>query len=147
MASGVRIHFDTTELKHLEIDLKNAPRRVRSPQGLRRAAKEIEREMRVDAKGHEGNWFGKPGTQYVIPTPIVSHELTGPLSAEIGIESGHKKGTPGASGGVFHLLAYGGPKNEPAYDPGAGPRRAMTRVLNELADHAEESTLGRRGKS
>ncbi len=140
-------HFDTTELKHLEFDLKQAPRRVRNPEGVRKAARLIEREMRIDATGHHGNWFGKPGTSYVIPTPIVSHDLTGPLSAEIGIESGHKKGTRGASGGIFHLLAYGGPRNEPAYDPGAGPRRAMGRVLNSSADHAEESVLGRRGRA
>lgn len=129
----------TYTLRDLEVDLSRAPKRVRSPQGIRRAARRIEREMRVDATGHKGNWFGKAGTSYVIPTPRVSTDLTGDLSAVVGIEAR-------GSGNLFHLLAYGSANNAPAYDPGAGPRRAMPGVLDDLADHAEESVLGRRGK-
>lgn len=140
------VTFDTHELRELEVDLSRAPKRVKSPQGIARAARVIEREMRIDATGHVGNYFGKVGTDYVIPTPTVSHDITGELSAEIGIEEGHSKGTPGASGSIFHLLAYGGPYNAPAYDPGAGPRRAQNHVLGILADHAEDAVLGRRGK-
>lgn len=130
--------FDSRELRQLEYDLDRAPRRIRNPSGLRRAAALIEREMRVDAVGHKGNYFGKPGTSYVTPTPRVSTDMVGEFAAEIGIESR-------GSGSLFHILAYGSVNNAPAYDPGAGPRRAMNRVLNTLADHAEESVLGKGG--
>jgi hypothetical protein len=138
MATRGGIHIDDSELADLELDMKKAPARIRNPEGLRRGAKFIEREMRVDAAGHKGNFFGKPGTSYVIPTPTVSSEMVAPLTIEVGIEAKR-------SGSLFHLLAYGSVKNVPAYDPGAGPRRAMPRVLNVLGEHAEDSVLGRGG--
>lgn len=134
---GNGINISTTELRRLEFDLSRAPRRVRGTEGLRRAANAIEREMRVDATGHKGNYFGRPGTEYVIPTPTVSSELVSEHAADIGIEA---KGV----GNLFGILAYGSVKNAPAYDPGAGPRRAMNNVLNDMADHAEHSVFGDR---
>lgn len=136
MRRGSRIRFDTSELRDLEIDLSKAPARIKSPEAMRKSARQIEHEMRVDATGHKGNWFGRPRTSYVTPTPKVSHDLLAPQVAEIGVEA---KG----SGGLFHLIAYGGPYNGPAYDPGAGPRRAMSYVERTFADHAEDSVLGK----
>lgn len=130
---------DTSQLKHLEYDLEKAPERVRSPKGLMAAGRIVAREMRVDATGHKGNYFGKPGTEYLIPTPRVSSELINDHVVEAGIEA---KGV----GNLFGIIAYGSTRNAPAYDPGAGPRRAMSRALDEMADHAEDSVFGRRGK-
>lgn len=131
------IRIDDHELDVLQLDLGRAPQRIRWNAGraLRQGARAIERQMRVDATGHTGNWFGKEGTDYVIPTPPVSHDIIAPLSAEIGIE-------PRKSGALFHILAYGSANNAPAYDPGAGPRRALNEVEHHFADAAEESVLG-----
>lgn len=140
MRSGGRVHIDAHELRDLEFDLSKAPTRIRNPKALRQAARIVEREMKVDAAGHVGSYFHK-SKRHKDATDLpkhVSSELISPTVAEIGIEN---KG----AGALGHLIAYGGPYNEPAYDPGAGPRRAMPRVANEMADHAEESVLGKGG--
>jgi hypothetical protein len=139
------VNFDTHELRTLEFDMDGAPARIRNPAGVIRGARIIEREMWVDAQGHVGSYF-TPLKRHKRPMrPKVSHDLIGPLTAEIGIEKG-PKGSPEADGNVFHLLAYGSVNNAAVYDPGAGPRRAMPRVLNILADQTEESVLGEKGK-
>ena|SRR5689334_19742208 len=137
-SSGVSASWDDSELQTLGVDLTSAPLRVQfnAPKRLREAARVVEREMKVDAEGHIGNYFGKPGTEFVVPlAQHVSSELRSDYEAEIGIES---KG----AGKLAHIIAYGSVNNAPAYDPGAGPRRAMPRVLDIFADLAEESVLG-----
>ncbi len=132
------MEIEQREVKELLVDLSEAPGRMqrKARQGVREGARVINREMRIDATGHKGNWFGKPGTSYVVPLPQhVSNEMIGLLEAEIGIES---KG----AGKLAHLLAFGSVKNAPAYDYTAGPRRAMPEVERILADQAEESVLG-----
>jgi hypothetical protein len=139
---GSAIHIDDHELRDLQIDMSKAPVRIRNPNGVRKAAKAIEREMKVDATGHTGSYF-TPRKRHLTATDLpryVSSEMVGPLSAEIGIESR-------GAGALGHIIAYGSVNNPAAYDPGAGPRRAMPRVLDALADQAEESVLGRRGKA
>lgn len=138
MARGM--DFDTHELRTLEFDLKKAPLRLRNPEGLRSSAKVIEREMKLDAAGHVGSYF-TPRKRHHSPTDLprhVSSEITGPYEAEIGIEN---KG----AGKLGAIIAYGSVNNPAAYDPGAGPRRAMNRVLNILGEHAERSVLGAGG--
>lgn len=134
---GASIHIDDSELRDLELDLRGAPLRIRRnmKEALLYAGRTISREMRIDAEGHQGNVFGRPGTEFTTPTPPVSSELVGPSTVEAGIEN---KG----SGSLFHILAYGSVHNAPAYDPGAGPRRAMRRVENQIADKAESAVLG-----
>jgi hypothetical protein len=133
------VHIDDHELRTLELDMSGAPARVRNPAGVARSAKIIEREMKVDAAGHVGSYF-TPLQRHKSATDLprhVSSEMVGTLSAEIGIEN---KG----AGKLGAIIAYGVPgKSSPAYDPGAGPRRAMPRVLNILADQTEESVLGK----
>lgn len=135
MATG----WDSPDMKKLEVDLKGTPRRVQSRAGKRLAGpvgRLLAREMRVDAAGHQGNWFGKPGTEFDTGLEHhVSHEMVGPFEVEAGIENE-------GAGKLGHIIAYGSVNNEPAYDPGAGPRRAMPRIVNMLADTAEESMLG-----
>lgn len=147
------VHIDDHELRELQFDLSRAPRRVRSPQGLKHAARAIEVEMAIDASGHVGSSF-TPKNRHKKPLNLaryVSSELLDPNTAVIGIEAR-------GAGNLGAILAYGAPAHPrignspatpgsaPAYDPGAGPRRAMNRVLNILADHAEDSTLGKGGR-
>lgn len=132
------VYVDDSEVRELEVDLRAAPQRIQRevPRVLRRlAGPKLAHEMREDASGHIGNWFGQPGTEYVTPTPPTSSELVGPFTVEAGVD---KRG----SGKLMHILAYGSVNNAPAYDPMAGPRRAMPVIEEWLADAAEESVLG-----
>lgn len=139
MARSDFAHIDAREVKKLEFDLRGAPSRVQW-QSRRLLAgpvgRLVDREMRRDASGHHGNWFGIPGTSYVTPIDKhVSHEMVTPDRLEVGIES---KG----AGKIAHLLVYGGPKNAPVYDHMAGPRRALPQVESWFADAVETSVLG-----
>lgn len=140
VASNERMmSIDGREVRLLELDIADAPSRIQfgSTELLSgRVGRLVEREMKRDARGHKGNWFGKPGTEYVIPIDDhVSHEMVTRDRLEVGIEN---KG----AGKIAHLLVYGGPKNQPVYDHMAGPRRALPRVEAMFADLAEESMLG-----
>jgi hypothetical protein len=95
----------------------------------------VEEQMRIDAAGHEGNYFGIPGTEYVTPTPPVSHELITADTVEVGIENR-------GSGKLFHIIANGSVNNEPAYDAFAGPRRALPAAEREMVDMGEASVFG-----
>ena len=136
--ASMRWHIDGSELERLVVDMDGAPGRIQrnARKAVAKGARIIDRAMTEDATGHLGNLWGKPGTSY--PTPLerhVSHEMIGPLSAEIGIEY---KG----AGKLAHILAYGSVNNAPAYDPMSGPRRVMPLVLEAMADAAEESVFG-----
>lgn len=131
--------WNTTELKKLEADLRETPRRTQRRAQAKLAGsvgRRLAGVMRQDAKGHQGNWFGKPGTEYDTPLERhVSHEMVGPFEVEAGIEN---KG----AGKLGHIIAYGSVRNAPAYDPMSGPRRILPLLVNDLADMAEESMLG-----
>lgn len=134
----MRIDIDDSELRNLEIDLRGAPGRIqrRGPQTLKRAAKVVDAAMKVDAAGHQGNYFGIPGTSFDTPLEKhVSHEMRGLWEAEIGIES---KG----AGKLAHIIVYGSANNEPVYDHTAALRRSEPQILRMFADAAEESVLG-----
>ena len=86
---GLRVD-GAAEIRELEIDISLAPARVKrnATKVLRRAAELVDEQMTIDAAGHQGNWFGIPGTEYDTPLEKhVSHELLDPLTAEIGIEN------------------------------------------------------------
>ena len=136
--SSVGIVWEDEELRILGVDLSQAPLRLQfnATKRMREAGRVIEREMKVDAAGHIGNYFGIPGTEYPIPLALhVSSELLRWDEVEAGIE---RKG----AGKLAHIIAYGSVNNAPAYDPGAGPRRAMPEVMDVLAKLAEESVIG-----
>jgi hypothetical protein len=134
----IDIDVDAHEVDELVVDLSLAPTRIQvaAPRVLRRlAGPKLAEEMQEDAAGHRGNYMGIPGTEFVTPTPPTSSEMVGPLTVEAGVD---KRG----SGKLMHILAYGSVNNDPAYDPGAGPRRAMPVIEQWLGDAAEDSVLG-----
>lgn len=139
MATG----WESPDLKKLELDLRGTPKRAQFGAAKKLAGpvgRRLAKEMRQDARGHKGNWFGNPGTSYVTPLDNhVSHEMVGPFELEAGIEN---KG----AGKLGHIIAYGSVNNGPAYDPGAGPRRALPWIVESLADTAEDSMLGEDGR-
>lgn len=136
----MRVDIDDDELHTLELDLSRAPLRIQfgvEEALATRAAPLVEREMRDDARGHQGNYFGKPGTSYDTPLERhVSSEMIRRDTLEVGIE---KSG----AGKLAHIIVFGSVNNAPVYDHMAGPRRAMPRVVKALADQAEEDVLGR----
>lgn len=138
-----RIHIDDSELRKLGVDLAGAPLRVQfgASSAVRRGAKIIDAAMTQDARGHQGNWFGIPGTSYDTPLEDhVSHEMLAPLLAEIGIEY---KG----AGKLAHIIVYGSVNNGPVYDHMSGPRRVMPAVEKSMADAGEDAVFGRKGRT
>jgi hypothetical protein len=134
-----RMEWDAKELGLLAVDLRGAPHRMQ-----RAAINALEteigpmvaREMRRDAKGHQGNWFGRPGTAYNTPLEKhVSFERVGEYEIEVGIEN---KG----AGKLAHIIVFGSVNNDPVYDHMAGPRRALPRVERLAGVKAEDSVLG-----
>lgn len=137
-----RVGFDDRELRQLEVDLRKAPLRTQfnARKAMTKAARVVQREMKRDATGHHGNYFGAPGTEYL--TPLAKHvtfDVDGPYSAEIGFE---KKG----AGNLAHLLVYGSAKNAPVYDHTAALRRSEQEIVYLFADAAERSVLGGDGR-
>lgn len=135
------VHIDDSELRTLEIDLRGAPLRVQfgASREVLAGARAIDRQMRIDASGHQGNYFGIPGTSFDTPLEDhVTHEMLDRYTAEIGIEY---KG----AGKLAHIIVYGSVNNGPVYDHMAGPRRALPGIADDLADMAEDSVLGARG--
>lgn len=134
-----RMEWDAEELGRLAVDLKGAPFRVQRATISAldtRIGPMVAREMRIDAKGHKGNWFGQPGTSYDTPLEKhVSHEMVGRYEVEVGIE---KKG----AGKLAGIIVFGSVNNDPVYDHMAGPRRALPRVERLAGNVAEDSVLG-----
>lgn len=134
----MRIHIDDSELKRLEVDISAAPGRMQrnASEATVKGARVVNREMKIDATGHQGNVFGRPGTGFDTPLQKhVSYELLTPLEAEIGIEYQ-------GAGKLGHIIAKGSVNNAPAYDYMAGPRRSLQQVERVYAEAAEESVLG-----
>lgn len=129
---------DLSELRELEADLGRAPARMTfaASRVIRTGARLIERGMTEDARGHMGNWFGIPGTEYSTPLEQhVSSEMLDPLWAEIGIEYE-------GAGKIAHIIVHGSANNAPVYDHTAPLRRNAPLIERLLAGAAEKSVLG-----
>lgn len=123
------IEADATQVRQLEADLSRAPFRVQwnASKATRNSARIVDAAMQVDASGH----------RYLPKLPAaVSHEMLGPLLAEIGL------GPDGGQGSIAHIIVYGSVNNAPVYDHTAGLRRSMPAILEMYANAGEESVLG-----
>jgi hypothetical protein len=133
------LEIDDRELVQLEIDLRGAPTRMQF--GVTRILKTrggpiLADAMRADARGHRGNYFGKPGTEFVTPLDKhVSYEMIDDNTVEAGIEYS-------GAGKLAHIIVYGSANNAPVYDKMAGPRRVLPRIVRLFEDVAEDSVLG-----
>lgn len=129
----MRTRIDGDQLNELEADLRGAPARIQvdTREGVKRAAKRIAKEMRVDASGH----------RYLADLPRAVSYTAFFNEAEIGL--GPRRGTQGS---LAHIIAYGSVNNAPVYDYTAGLRRAEPKILEDFADDAESDVLGKGGK-
>lgn len=137
-----RVSLESDDARQLVVDLSKAPGRIQrnASKGIRKSARLVEKQMRVDATGHQGNWFGKPGTAYNTPLEKhVSSEMTGLLSAEIGIEN---KG----AGKLAHIIVFGSVNNAPVYDHTAALRRSVPEIEQIMGAAAESAVFGKDGK-
>lgn len=130
MRSSRGIEIDDSELRNLEIDLKEAPIRGRlgAHDALADGGDMVDKEMRRDARGH----------RYLPRLPrSVSHEFLDYWTQEIGLSP-----IPGTQGRLAHIIVYGSVNNPPVYDHTAGLRRAEPRILERFAGQLEDDTLG-----
>ena len=134
-----RMEWDAKELGLLVVDLRGAPHRMQRA-AINSLMTEIgplvKREMKDDARGHQGNWFGRPGTAY--DTPLEKHvnfDRVGRYEIEVGIDNV-------GAGKLANIIVFGSINNAPVYDHMAGPRRALPRVERMAGNAAEDSVLG-----
>jgi hypothetical protein len=127
---GGGVEIDDSELRTLEIDLKEAPVRAQlgAHNALGDAGDMVDKEMRRDARGHR---------QLPYLPRSVSHEFLDYWTQEIGLSP-----IPGTQGRLAHIIVYGSINNGPVYDHTAGLRRATPRILERFAGQLEDDTLG-----
>lgn len=124
------LHFDTTELRKLAVDLSLAPGRIqrRAPKAMLQGARGIRRAMRKDASGHR---YLHEFAQEVNLTRLDGAGL----AYEIGFD---KSG----QGKLANIIVFGSINNASVYDFDSAWRREMPALLQRLAGAGEESVLG-----
>lgn len=124
-----RIDIDGHEVRELVADLSGAPLRVQlnSRKALKSAARDVEREMKVDARGHRylSKFARQIGSDVLGDEAIIGFAYRG-------------------QGKLAHIIVDGSVNNAPVYDLMTGPRRALPKVLRTFADAAEDSVFGGR---
>jgi len=126
------VHIDTTEVKHLAIDLSRAPHRIRreAPNVMKRGALEVKRNMMDDFSGHR--YAG------AVPYSLEFERLDAlGLAYEIG-----ELDSAGPQWGLAGILAYGTSNNAPVVDHTAGLRREVPAIERHLESAGEDSVLG-----
>ena len=124
------LHFDTTELRKLAVDLSQAPGRIqrRAPKAMLQGARGIRRAMRKDASGHR--------YLHKFAQEVNLSRLDGAgLAYEIGFD---KSG----QGNLANIIVFGSINNASVYDFDSAWRREMPALLQRLAGAGEESVLG-----
>lgn len=126
-----RRFIDDDELRNLEVDTSEAPKRIQwaANKTLRRAGEILDEGMRQDASGHR-----------FLPSlaDAVSHEMRGEWEVEAGLSPQGKRN----QGSIAHIMAYGSVNNAPVYDHTAVLRRSRPVIEKMFGDDVEESTLG-----
>lgn len=131
-----RIHFDTSEVERLAVDLSKAPGRIqrKAPKAMHKAAFNIKRDMRKDLR--DGMYSHRATHIPQMPSKINYDRLDMlGLAYEIGID---KVG----QGNLGNFAAFGSINNAAIFDHTASMRAEIPRLLNALGDAGEESVLG-----
>lgn len=130
-----RVHFDTSEVDRLAVDLSRADGRLRTRTGqvLYVAANKIKKGMREDIR--EG--LSRARSHLPDLPNRVSYDKTGAFEYEIGID---KQG----QGRLGNIAAYGTSNNAPIFDHTSALKREVPVMLHKLGEAAEESVLGER---
>lgn len=122
------IHFDTSQLDRLSVDLSEAPDRIKekAPKVFEVGANKIKRGMKRAASGHR-----------YLPSldAHVSYDKHGPLDYEIGFD---KVG----QGNLANFAAFGSINNAPVMDHTLALREETPSIMSNLADAGESAVLG-----
>lgn len=123
-----RIHFDTSELDRLAVDLSEAPGRIqrKAPKVFEVAANKIKAGMKRDASGHR---FLPELDQHV------SYTKFDILDYEIGFD---KIG----QGDLANFAAFGSVNNVRVMDHTASLRHELPFIQRNLGDAGESAVLG-----
>lgn len=124
------VHFDTSEVDRLAVDLRQAPKRLQfKARGvMKKGALNIKNLMREEFSGHS----------YAPAVPFsFEMEPRGEFAWEIGeLDSG------GPQWGIAAILAYGTSNNAPVADHVKALRLETPNIMRHLADEAEDAVLG-----
>jgi hypothetical protein len=124
------VHFDTSQVDRLAVDLTEAPKRVQfKARGvMKRGALEILRNMREEFSGHS-HAGGVPFS--------LEMEKRGEFGWEIGeLDSG------GRQWGIAAILEFGTSNNAPRTDRKKALRKEVPVIMQHLGAAAEDSVLG-----
>ena len=124
------VHFDTSQVDRLAVDLRQAPKRLQfKARGvMKRGALEILRAAREEFSGHGHAPYAQGSLEM---------EKRGEFGWEIGeLDSG------GPQWGLPHILQYGTVNNAPVADIKNALRGEIPEIMRHLGDAAEDSVLG-----
>lgn len=129
------VHFDTSEVDRLVVDMSGAPGRMqrRTPRTMKRTALGIKTRMQDEFSGHR-QARGVP-----LSLEFQQRDRIG-LSYEIG-----ELDSAGVQWGLAAILAFGTSNNAPVADHTAALRLETPAMVRHLGNDAEESVFGARG--
>lgn len=127
------VHFDTSEVDRLAVDLRQAPGRIQreAPKVMKKGALKIKEGMGDDFSGHShAPHLGTAAMEFEQTDGIG-------LAYEIGeLDSG------GPQWGIAAILAFGTSNNAATVDHTAALRRELPALQHHLGDAAEDSVFG-----
>lgn len=126
------VHFDTSQVDRLAVDLSEAPRRIQrtAHRTMERSALEIKRKMKDDFSGHKY----APRVQLSLEYQRVDDNG---LVYDIG-----ELDSEGPQWGLAAILAFGTSNNAPMVDHTAALRRETPAMVYHLGGDAEGAVLG-----
>lgn len=126
------VHFDTSQVDRLSVDLTEAPKRMQlaARRTMKRSALEIKRRMQEEFSGHR--------YAQAVPLSLEFRQLDSHgLAFEIG-----ELDSAGPQWGLAAILAYGTSNNAPVADHRKSLREEAPIMLRYLGSDATDSVLG-----
>lgn len=122
------VHFDTSQVDRLAVDLSEAPKRIQlgAKRVMKRSAQNIKTTMKADASGH-GH------------LPHLSDFVGYDQQGEYGYRIGFAKA---GQGNLANIACFGSVNNAPVMDLNHGLRIETPRLLQQLDGAAEDAVLG-----
>jgi hypothetical protein len=126
------VHFDTSQVDRLAVDMTEAPKRLqlRARKTMKRSALEIKRHMMEEFSGHR---YARG-----VPASLEFRQLDGEgFAYEIG-----ELDSAGPQWGIAAILAFGTSNNAPVVDHTAGLWREAPIMASHLGADAESAVFG-----
>lgn len=127
------VHFDTSEVDRLAVDLSKAPTRIqrKAPGVMKKGALQIKRGLGREFSGHgHAPHLGTPAFEFE------QRDAAG-LAYEIG-----ELDSSGPQWGIAAILQFGTSNNAPSADMTIPLQKEIPAIMRHLGDAAEDSVLG-----